>query len=122
MEGMLEDFYTKLVPEVFVAEGTRQNEERSPIYELSDDLLGLCLGYVGDEHYRFVAGTSARFHSVYINVFGVYKNPAWTTSPCRCPVQIYALKKGLFHGMYYTMRPVMEIQTHCNRPRKLDMF
>ena len=48
----------------------QKNEDSCPIYKLSNDELKLVFGYIGDKQYRFVAGTSYRFHQVYLDTFG----------------------------------------------------
>ena len=47
----------------------QKNEEACPICGLSNDLLGLCLEYVGDFQYGFLACTSDQFYQVYVEKF-----------------------------------------------------
>jgi hypothetical protein len=46
------------------------DEDSCPIYKLSNDELNLVFGCIGEMQYRFVVGTSERFHQVYLDTFG----------------------------------------------------
>ena len=48
----------------------RMNEDSCLIYKLSNDVLKLIFGSVGENNYRFVACTSYRFSQVYLDTFG----------------------------------------------------
>ena len=70
LEGMLEDVFNTLEPEVSAAVRKEKNEDSCPLYKLSNDELKLIFGYAGEMQYRFVAGVSDRFHQVYVDTFG----------------------------------------------------
>ena len=70
LEGMLEDVFNTLEPEVSAAVRKEKNEDSCPLYKLSNDELKLIFGYVGKMQYRFVACTSYRFHQVYLDTSG----------------------------------------------------
>ena len=63
-----------------------QNEESCPIYQLTDDALRYCFGFVGDDQYRNVAGVSQRFHDDYLAKFGNKKTTSFrsATMPPSC--------------------------------------
>ena len=48
----------------------QKNEDSCPLYKLSNDVLKLIFGSVGENNYRFVACTSYRFSQVYLDTFG----------------------------------------------------
>jgi len=71
LEGMLEDVFNKLEPEVSAAIRKEKNEDSCPIFnKLSNDEIELIFGYVGEKQYGFVACVSDRFHDVYLDTFG----------------------------------------------------
>jgi len=49
LEGMLQEVYNKLEPEVFAAVRKEENEESCPIYKLSNDEIKQIFGYVGEK-------------------------------------------------------------------------
>jgi hypothetical protein len=69
LEGMLQDLYNTLEPEVSAAIRKEKNSDSCPIFKLSNDELKLVLGYVGENQYGFVA-FSERFLQVYHKKFG----------------------------------------------------
>jgi len=69
LEGMLEDVFNTLEPEVSAAIRKEKNEDSCPIFKLLNDELKHIFGYVG-EQYTFIACTSDRFHHVYLDMFG----------------------------------------------------
>ena len=71
LEGMLEDVFNTLEPEVSAAVRKEKNEDSCPLYKLSNhDELKLIFGYAGENQYRFVACVSDRFHHMYLDTFG----------------------------------------------------
>ena len=70
LEGMLQDVFNILEPEVSASIQKEKNEESCPIYKLSNDELKHIFGYVGEMKYGFVACVSDMFHQVYIETFG----------------------------------------------------
>jgi len=67
LEGILEDVFNTLEPEVSVAIRKEKNEDSCVIYKLSNDELVHIVGYVGEKQYGFVVGVSERFHEVYLD-------------------------------------------------------
>ena len=70
LEGMLEDVFNKLEPEVSAAIRKEKNEDSCLLYKVSNDEFKHIFGYVGENQYGFVAGVSDRFHQVYVDTFG----------------------------------------------------
>jgi len=69
LEGMLQDVYNILEPEVSASILKEENADSCPIFILSNDELKLVFGYVGEKQYGFVACISYRFHQVYLETF-----------------------------------------------------
>ena len=69
LEGMLEDVFNKLEPEVSAAVRKEKNDDSCPICGLSNDSLKHIFGYVGEMQYGFVACVSCRFHQAYLEMF-----------------------------------------------------
>ena len=55
---------------VFSSVRKEANDQYCQIFALSNECLGLIVGYTGEKQYRFVACTSYRFHQVYFETFG----------------------------------------------------
>ena len=70
LEGILEDAFNTLEPEVSASIRKEKNEESCPLFKLSNDELKLIFGYAGEKQYRFLACVSDRFHHVYLDMFG----------------------------------------------------
>lgn len=58
LEGLLEEVFNKLEPEVSAAIRKEKNEDSCPIFKLSNDELKLVFGYAGEKKYGFVACVS----------------------------------------------------------------
>jgi len=69
LEGMLEDVFKKLEPDVSAAIRKEKNEDSCPIFKLSNDELKLVFDYVGEKQYGFVVCVSDRFQHVYLDTF-----------------------------------------------------
>jgi len=74
LEGMLQNVFNILEPEVSALIRKDENADSCPLFKLSNDSLNRIFGYVGDMQYGFVAGTSDRFHQVYGEAFGDEKS------------------------------------------------
>ena len=59
------------------ADRRRQNEETCPIYQLTNDALQHCFGFVGDDQYRNVAGVSQRFQDDYLRSLEIRRPPVF---------------------------------------------
>ncbi len=70
LEGMLQNLFNILEPEVSATIRKEKNANSCPIFKLSNDELKLVFGYVGENQYGFVACVSDRFHQVYLETFG----------------------------------------------------
>jgi len=68
------------------ADRKRQNQEYCPIYQLTNDALQHCFGFVGDGQFRNVAGVSDRFQDDYLAKFGNNKTTSFriATMPPSC--------------------------------------
>jgi len=79
------------------------NEESCPpIYGLSSDLLGLCFSMVGNETFRFVAGTSKRFCNEYLDTFRGEKTTSLSsTAESESRVKLYLAEVDNPESRYY---------------------